>query len=50
VSLRWHERKRFRSEFEPAVEPWIATGPLRNPDAPLTTVAWLATLPASVTV
>jgi TRAP-type C4-dicarboxylate transport system permease small subunit len=28
--------KRFRKEFKPAVEAWIATRPLRNPDAPLT--------------
>lgn len=27
---------RFREEFRPAVEAWIATMPLRNPDAPLT--------------
>jgi hypothetical protein len=29
-------RARFRSEFAPAVEAWIATRPLVNPDAPLT--------------
>jgi hypothetical protein len=29
-------RKRFRDEFEPAFEAWIATRPLENPDAPLT--------------
>ena len=28
--------KRFRKEFKPAVQAWIATRPLRNPDAPLT--------------
>jgi len=27
---------RFRPEFKPAVEAWIATMPLKNPDAPLT--------------
>ena len=30
---------RFRPEFEPAVEAWVATRPLRNPDAPLTPFA-----------
>jgi hypothetical protein len=30
---------RFRAEFRPAVEAWIATQPLRNPDAPLTPFA-----------
>jgi hypothetical protein len=30
---------RFRAEFEPAVEAWVATRPLRNPDAPLTPFA-----------
>lgn len=29
-------RKRFRSEFEPAFEAWVATRPRRNPQAPLT--------------
>jgi hypothetical protein len=29
-------RARFRPEFAPAVEAWIATRPLVNPDAPLT--------------
>jgi hypothetical protein len=29
-------RARFRPEFVPAVEAWIATRPLANPDAPLT--------------
>jgi hypothetical protein len=29
-------RARFRPEFVPAVEAWIATKPLVNPDAPLT--------------
>ena len=28
-------RKRFREEFEPAFEAWVATKPLRNVDAPL---------------
>lgn len=28
--------KRFRKEFKPSVQAWIATRPLRNPDAPLT--------------
>ena len=32
-------RKRFRAEFKPAVEAWIATRPLRNPRAPLTPFA-----------
>ena len=32
-------RKRFRKEFKPAVEAWIATRPLKNPDAPLTPFA-----------
>jgi hypothetical protein len=30
---------RFREEFKPAVEAWIATMPLKNPDAPLTPFA-----------
>ena len=30
---------RFREEFRPAVEAWIATRPLQNPDAPLTPFA-----------
>jgi hypothetical protein len=30
---------RFRAEFKPAVDAWIATRPLRNPDAPLTPFA-----------
>jgi hypothetical protein len=30
---------RFRGEFKPAVEAWIATMPLKNPDAPLTPFA-----------
>ena len=30
---------RFRAEFKPAVEAWIAERPLRNPDAPLTPFA-----------
>jgi hypothetical protein len=28
--------KRFRKEFKPAVQAWIATRPLKNPEAPLT--------------
>jgi hypothetical protein len=32
-------RRRFRSEFRPAVAAWIATRPLENPDAPLTPFA-----------
>jgi hypothetical protein len=32
-------RRRFRQEFKPAVEAWIATRPLRNPEAPLTPFA-----------
>jgi hypothetical protein len=32
-------RARFREEFSPAVEAWIATRPLKNPDAPLTPFA-----------
>ena len=31
--------KRFRGEFRPAVDAWIATKPLKNPDAPLTPFA-----------
>lgn len=31
--------KRFRAEFKPAVDAWIATRPLKNPDAPLTPFA-----------
>jgi hypothetical protein len=30
---------RFRPEFKPAVDAWIATAPLTNPDAPLTPFA-----------
>ena len=30
---------RFRAEFEPAVEAWIATRPLQNADVPLTPFA-----------
>jgi hypothetical protein len=32
-------RKRFRAEFKPAVEAWIATKPLTNPNAQLTPFA-----------
>ena len=31
--------KRFRKEFKPAVNAWLATRPLRNPTAPLTPFA-----------
>ena len=31
--------KRFRKEFKPAVDAWIATKPLKNPSAPLTPFA-----------
>jgi hypothetical protein len=31
--------KRFRAEFKPAVDAWVATRPLRNADAPLTPFA-----------
>ena len=31
--------KRFREEFKPAVDAWVATRPRRNPDAPLTPFA-----------
>ena len=31
--------KRFRAEFRPAVDAWVATRPLKNPDAPLTPFA-----------
>jgi len=31
--------KRFRKEFKPAVDAWIATRPLKNPSAPLTPFA-----------
>jgi hypothetical protein len=31
--------RRFRVEFKPAVEAWLATTPLKNPDAPLTPFA-----------
>jgi hypothetical protein len=30
---------RFRAEFKPAVDAWVATRPRRNPDAPLTPFA-----------
>lgn len=32
-------RRRFRAEFTPAVDAWVATRPLRNADAPLTPFA-----------
>ena len=31
--------RRFRAEFKPAVVAWLATKPLKNPDAPLTPFA-----------
>jgi hypothetical protein len=31
--------KRFRKEFKPAVDAWVATRPLKNPGAPLTPFA-----------
>jgi hypothetical protein len=31
--------ERFRNEFRPAVDAWLATRPLRNPNAPLTPFA-----------
>jgi hypothetical protein len=31
--------RRFRAEFKPAVNAWIATRPLKNPEAPLTPFA-----------
>ncbi len=31
--------KRFRQEFRPAVDAWVATRPLKNPNAPLTPFA-----------
>jgi hypothetical protein len=31
--------KRFRREFRPAVDAWVATRPLKNPEAPLTPFA-----------
>ena len=31
--------KRFRAEFKPAVDAWVATKPLKNPGAPLTPFA-----------
>ena len=31
--------KRFREEFRPAVDAWVATRPLQNPEAPLTPFA-----------
>ena len=35
-------RKRFRSEFQPAVAAWVATHPLKNGNAPLTPFAMSA--------
>jgi hypothetical protein len=31
--------RRFRAEFKPAIDAWVATRPRRNPDAPLTPFA-----------
>jgi hypothetical protein len=31
--------QRFRAEFKPAVDAWVATRPLKNPEAPLTPFA-----------
>jgi hypothetical protein len=39
--------ERFREEFRPAVDAWIATRPLRNPDAPLTPFAMPEYTPAA---
>jgi hypothetical protein len=39
--------RRFRKEFKPAVNAWIATRPLRNPDAPLTPFAMPEYRPAA---
>jgi hypothetical protein len=32
-------RKRFRTEFQPAFDAWVATRPVKNPDAPLSPFA-----------
>jgi hypothetical protein len=39
TELQRFYRKRFRPEFTPAVDAWIATRPLKNPSAPLTPFA-----------
>ena len=39
TALRDFYFKRFRAEFKPAVNAWIATRPLKNPKAPLTPFA-----------
>jgi hypothetical protein len=39
ASLAQFYFRRFRSEFKPAVNAWIATRPLKNPTAPLTPFA-----------
>jgi hypothetical protein len=39
--------KRFRREFRPAVNAWVATRPLKNPDAPLTPFAMPEYKPAA---
>jgi hypothetical protein len=39
--------ERFREEFRPAVDAWIATRPLRNADAPLTPFAMPEYAPAA---
>ncbi len=40
-------RRRFRPEFAPAVDAWVATRPLRNADAPLTPFAMPEYRPAA---
>jgi hypothetical protein len=39
TSLAQFYFRRFRAEFKPAVNAWIATRPLKNPNAPLTPFA-----------
>ena len=39
TTLRDFYSKRFRAEFKPAVDAWLATKPLKNPAAPLTPFA-----------
>ena len=39
VELAGFYRRRFRSEFKPAVDAWVATRPLKNAAAPLTPFA-----------
>lgn len=45
--LRTFYFERFRPEFKPAVVAWIATRPLRNPNAPLTPFAMPQYKPAA---